>query len=116
MMRRRLPPSVEVLVYFFATLLIAIALIALVPRAHAHDFWINHSGYKGIDGTHCCGNNDCFEIPATLMHSTAAGWLNVETGETVPYAETQASEDQKFWRCRKWDGSRRCFFAPQPSS
>ncbi len=97
-------------------LILALVLFAFREEASAHDFWINHSGYVGIDGTHCCGNNDCFEIDAKLMRSTAAGWLNAETGELVPYSETQASEDQKFWRCKKWDGTRRCFFAPQPSS
>jgi len=95
----------------------ALALLLYAPTANAHDFWINHSGYKSpVDGTHCCGNNDCFEFSAAEVAATPAGWLVKSLGETVPYSESQASEDGKFWRCKKWDGSRRCFFAPQPSS
>lgn len=95
----------------------ALALLLYAPTASAHDFWINHSGYKSpVDGTHCCGNNDCFEFSAEEVAATPAGWLVKALGETIPYSEAQASEDGKFWRCKKWDGSRRCFFAPQPSS
>jgi hypothetical protein len=36
--------------------------------------------------------------------------------ETVPFAETQPSPDGAYWRCKRPDGSRRCFFAPMPSS
>ena len=90
---------------------------SLAFPAAAHDFWINHSGYKSpADGTHCCGKNDCFAIPASDMQSTAVGWLIKSIGETIPYSESQSSEDGEFWRCKRYDGSRRCFFAPQPSS
>jgi hypothetical protein len=95
----------------------ALVLLLLAPTANAHDFWINHSGYKSLaDGTHCCGNNDCFEFSAADVTATPAGWLVKPLGETIPYSEAQASEDGKFWRCKRYDGSRRCFFAPQPSS
>ena len=95
----------------------ALALLFLASTASAHDFWINHSGYKSpTDGTHCCGNNDCFAVPASDMQSTAVGWLIKSIGETIPYSEAQSSEDGEFWRCKRYDGSRRCFFAPQPSS
>jgi hypothetical protein len=104
--------------WIIGALLVALILFGFaVGMAKAHDFWINHSGYKSpIDGVHCCGNNDCFEYPAEEVTATPTGWLVKPLGETVPYGETQASEDGKFWRCRKWDGTRRCFFAPQPSS
>jgi hypothetical protein len=83
----------------------------------AHDFWINHGNYKSpADGSHCCGDNDCFLVPASEMHPTAAGWLIESLGEVIPYSEAQTSEDGEFWRCKRYDGSRRCFFAPQPSS
>ena len=95
----------------------ALVLLLLAPTASAHDFWINQSGYKSpVDGSHCCGNNDCFTVPASQMRPTPEGWLIITTGETVPYGEAQASEDGEFWRCKRYDGSRRCFFAPQPSS
>jgi len=34
--------------------------------------------------------------------------------EVVPFSETQPSPDGAFWRCKRPDGSRRCFFAPTP--
>ncbi|MGH6922946.1 MAG: hypothetical protein ACRED5_04170 [Propylenella sp.] len=95
----------------------AIFVLALSTLpASAHDFWINHGSYKSPKGEHCCGDNDCFLVPASDMQSTAAGWLIKSLGETIPYGEAQSSEDGEFWRCKRYDGSRRCFFAPQPSS
>ncbi len=32
--------------------------------AHGLHAWINDGGYKGTDGLHCCGWNDCMEIAA----------------------------------------------------
>ena len=96
---------------------VAMALTLYAAPAAAHDFWINHSGYKSpLDGSHCCGKNDCFMVPASDMQSTAAGWLIKSLSETIPYSEAQTSEDGEFWRCKRHDGSRRCFFAPPPSS
>jgi hypothetical protein len=95
----------------------AVTLLLFVATAHGHDFWINHSGYTSpADGTHCCGKNDCFEFSAADVAATAGGWFVKPLGETIPYSEAQASEDGRFWRCKRYDGSRRCFFAPQPSS
>ena len=34
-------------------------------------------------------------------------------GEVIPMKEAQVSEDGKYWRCKRPDGSRRCFFAPR---
>jgi len=94
-----------------------LALTLSVPPTFAHDFWINHGAYKSPkDGSHCCGNNDCFMVPASDVKPTAVGWLIESLGETIPYSESQTSEDGEFWRCKRYDGSRRCFFAPQPSS
>lgn len=95
----------------------AAALILLAAPALAHDLWINHGNYSSpADGSHCCGDNDCFLVPASEMRPTAAGWLIKSLGETIPYSEAQPSEDGEFWRCKRYDGSRRCFFAPTPSS
>ena len=80
----------------------------------AHDHWINHGRYVGVDGVHCCGPNDCFEVAGNDIKVTATGYELLSYRETVPFREAQASEDGKYWRCRKFDGSRRCFFAPQP--
>jgi hypothetical protein len=95
----------------------ALMAFAVLPDiASAHDFWINHGNYRSVRGEHCCGDNDCFMVPASEMQPTAAGWLIRSLGETIPYSEAQPSEDGEFWRCKRYDGSRRCFFAPQPSS
>jgi len=95
----------------------AVGMMMASGPALAHDFWINHGNYKSPgDGTHCCGDNDCFMISASDVQPTAAGWLIKSLSETVPYGESQTSEDGAFWRCKRHDGSRRCFFAPQPSS
>lgn len=92
-------------------------LIALSCDAQAHDFWIDHGNYKSpSDGAHCCGLLDCFTIPDDDMVATKMGWMIKSTSELIPYPEAQISEDGKFWRCRRYDGTRRCFFAPQPNS
>lgn len=101
----------------FLWALTLILIVLTYDGARAHDFWINHSGYKSLqDGVHCCGQNDCFEYPAEEVSAQPGGWYVIPLDELVPYNDTQASEDGKFWRCKKSDGTRRCFFAPQPSS
>ena len=32
--------------------------------------------------------------------------------EVVPYSQSLPSPDGAYWRCKRPDGSRRCFFAP----
>ena len=91
-----------------------ILLLLLVTPALAHDSWINRGGYKSPDGKEfCCGEGDCFMVEP--VRTTASGYLILVTGETVPFSEALPSPDGKYWRCRKPDGSRRCFFAPPPS-
>lgn len=98
-----------------AMILVILAFSALPARAH--DFWINHSGYKGPDGTHCCGQNDCKMVLEADVKIGSGGYvLRTFNNEFVPFSEAQQSEDGDFWRCRKSDGSRRCFFAPQQGS
>lgn len=94
-----------------AAVLLLLALSAM--PAGAHDFWINHGNYKSpIDGSHCCGDNDCFMVGREDVSATPGGWLIKSLHETIPYSEAQTSEDGEFWRCKRYDGSRRCFFAP----
>jgi hypothetical protein len=87
--------------------------------AFAHDRlgnpnWIANGHYTSpIDGSHCCGIADCFEIPASDVQETnGGGYLLIRTNEVVPAREVQTSKDGNYWRCKKPDGSRRCFFAP----
>jgi hypothetical protein len=98
------------------TLFASVVLAFSTSAAAAHDFWINHGTYRSPRGEHCCGDNDCFMVPARDVRATAAGWLIESLGETIPYSEVQTSEDGEFWRCKRYDGSRRCFFAPEPTS
>jgi hypothetical protein len=92
-----------------------IALALFCAPAFGHDFWINHGHYKSPTGEHCCGPNDCQRVDAASVRITPRGYQLVG-GELVPFAEAQTSEDGEYWRCKRYDGSRRCFFAPQPSS
>jgi hypothetical protein len=93
----------------------AFAFTLLASPVAAHEFWIGNSGYKSPRGEHCCGQNDCHMMRAESVSITASGYLLVD-GQVVPYAETLTSEDGEYWMCKRLDGSRRCFFAPQPSS
>lgn len=107
--------------YALALAVVLAVFVGLCSAAWPHDFWINHGGYKSpADGTHCCGQDgadpDCTLLPAATVKAGNTGWLIIPLQEIVPYPEAQTSEDGEFWRCRRWDGSRRCFFAPQPSS
>lgn len=93
-----------------------LTLTLYAPPAAAHDFWINWGGYRSpVDGTHCCGDNDCHELSADEVKITPRGYA-LANGELVPFSEAQPSEDGEYWRCKRYDGSRRCFFAPQPGT
>ena len=50
-----------------------------------------------------------------IVGMTGDGYLLFES-EKVPFTEAQPSPDGAFWRCKRPDGSRRCFFAPPPRS
>ena len=92
------------------------ALTFFAQPTFAHDFWINHGSYKSpTDGSHCCGDNDCKVLSPEEVRITPRGYV-LTNGELIPYSESQTSEDGLFWRCKRHDGSRRCFFAPQPST
>ncbi len=75
--------------------------------------WIQRGGLKNAAGEWCCGEGDCFEVEPVRV--TANGYLIMTTGELVPEREAQPSPDGRFWRCKRPDGSRRCFFAPPPA-
>jgi hypothetical protein len=77
--------------------------------------WIMRGGYRNAAGEWCCGEGDCFEIPKE--HIELKGDIYVLFGaERVPASEAMPSVDGSFWRCKRPDGSRRCFFAPPPNS
>jgi hypothetical protein len=93
--------------------------------ALAHDSWISRGGHRNAAGEWCCGEGDCFVIPSNRIMVTASGYaIATQTAtangsipvEMVPFSEAQPSPDGQFWRCKRPDGSRRCFFAPPPNT
>ncbi|MPZ57596.1 MAG: hypothetical protein GEU91_14075 [Rhizobiales bacterium] len=110
-----------------ALLLFAVALLP-PGGATAHDSWISRGGLRNSAGEWCCGAGDCAVMDAKAVGLTSAGYIVAGYGtilgtnqreryrETVPLHEAQPSPDGAYWRCRRPDGSRRCFFAPPPGS
>jgi hypothetical protein len=101
--------------------LFGVAVLVLATGALAHDRrgnpnWIANGHFVSpIDGSHCCGINDCVELSSHEVQETTAGYYLNKLNEVVPFREVQVSRDGQYWRCKKPDGSRRCFFAPPPS-
>jgi hypothetical protein len=110
-----------------------VALDLLLP-AHAHDSWISKGGLRNTAGEWCCGDGDCgiamlgeethsfikaipggYEVNAVFVIGSGAGALSERVREFVPYGEAQPSPDGAYWRCKRPNGTRRCFFAPPPS-
>jgi hypothetical protein len=93
----------------------SIALFLFAAPATAHDLWINHGNYSSPNGEHCCGVQDCQSLAPDAVKITPGGY-SLNNGEIVPFSEALGSEDGQYWRCKRQDGSRRCFFAPQPAT
>jgi len=94
-----------------ARLLLLFSIVAFAPDVSAHDSWISRGAHKNAAGEWCCGEGDCFVIPSEQVHIGANGY-SLYGVETVPFNEAQPSPDGAYWRCRRPDGTRRCFFAP----
>jgi hypothetical protein len=95
-----------------------VAITAVVARAHDEHDWIRSGGYRSpTTAEWCCGQDDCVSIPAADMEAMhGGGWLVMPTQERVPARETLPSQDGRFWRCHRPNGSLRCFFAPPGTS
>jgi hypothetical protein len=114
-----------------------IVLARLTRPAHAHDTWINQGSYRNPAGEWCCGAEDCGLVGKDAVHATAGGYSvrgvvtygeavtgNAADGptrtenlnEVVAYSQAQPSPDGAYWRCKRPDGTPRCFFAPPPGS
>jgi len=109
--------------------------IALCVSGWAHDRWgnpnwiANGAFISPIDGSHCCGTADCavidrddvrevaggLHVRGVVTYGSGPGAVVQAIDETVPHAEVQPSRDGSYWRCKRPNGSRRCFFAPPPS-
>jgi hypothetical protein len=92
----------------------AFGLVAITP-APAHDSWISRGGLKNAAGEWCCGEGDCFSFTAKEVQASPVGFKLIN-GEVIPYSEAQPSPDGLYWRCKRPDGTRRCFFAPPGAS
>jgi hypothetical protein len=120
-----------------ARTLLVLSTLAFTSSTFAHDIWINRLGLKNPAGEWCCGAGDCGVVSSTAVRTSPKGYTvrgtvtygAVVTGnsadgdtvadrvdETVPYSQALPSPDGAFWRCKRPDGSRRCFFAPPPGS
>ena len=95
--------------------LVLIAFIVVVPDSFAYDIWINMQGRRNAAGEWCCGEGDCFVIPSEQVTMDGAGYI-LFGAEKIPFTEAQPSPDGAFWRCKRPDGTRRCFFAPPPNT
>jgi hypothetical protein len=91
------------------------AFLSFAVPAFAHDSWISREQRRNGAGEWCCGEGDCSVVPSNQVTTGSVGY-RLFGAETVPYTEAQPSPDGAFWRCKRPDGSRRCFFAPPPGS
>jgi len=111
------------------------ALAALAGPAPAHELWIN--GTRNPAGEWCCGAEDCGVVDGKGVHVSPRGYdlrgsvtygeavtgnaadgptRREQVNETIPFNQALPSPDGAYWRCKRPDGSPRCFFAPPPGS
>lgn len=109
--------------------LAALALASVITSASAHDSWISRGALRNGAGEWCCGEGDCGLVDRGAVKTTFAGYridgfvtigdgpgaIRTEIHELVPFSEAQPSPDGEYWRCKRPDGTRRCFFAPPPA-
>jgi hypothetical protein len=117
--------------------LLAIIFVLLSYAAFAHDTWISRGAYKNTAGEWCCGTSDCGIVSPNAVKAGTGGYSvrgpvtygvgatgNASDGptrqenlnEVVPYSQSLPSPDGAYWRCKRPDGSPRCFFAPAKGS
>ena len=105
--------------------LVFAGLAFVIPDTLAHNSWISRGDHRNAAGEWCCGEGDCFVVPKERVMMTGEGYVIIHGPlagigpsmyESVPFSEAQPSPDGEFWRCKRPDGSRRCFFAPPPST
>jgi hypothetical protein len=117
--------------------LLVLVLSSLCQTAFAHDMWISRGSYKNPAGEWCCGADDCGVVSPDAVKAIRGGYSlrgpvtygeavtgNAADGptwqenlnEVVPYSQALPSPDGAYWRCKRPDGSPRCFFAPPPGT
>lgn len=100
--------------------------VLLHGPAMGHDLWIN--GTRNGAGEWCCGAGDCAVMDPDTVGLTSRGYEVNGAGtisgtgqrelyrEIVPEQEAMPSPDGAYWRCKRPDGTRRCFFVPPPNT
>lgn len=124
-LRRRKRVGGEQSLIWLCIVIAILMVLASLYQVYAHESWISRGGHRNGAGEWCCGEGDCFMVPKRNVSTNVQGYVvtvDIVSGiagplqvETVPYAEAQPSPDGEFWRCKRPDGTRRCFFAPPPS-
>lgn len=74
--------------------------------AHGIYAWIADHNYKAIDGTHCCGISDCFEINPADAIEKRDGFHYQD--RIIDKRAVYQSRDGKAWLCR----FNKCLFLP----
>lgn len=108
-----------------------------VTSALAHDLWISRNSYRNPAGEWCCGAEDCGVVSPNAVKTSKGGYSlrgpvtygvgvtgneadgptrQEDLNEIVPYSQTLPSPDGAYWRCKRPDGTPRCFFAPPSGS
>jgi hypothetical protein len=121
------------LVHVLLVLVLSLSSVA----ALAHDTWINRGSYKNPAGEWCCGAEDCGVVSPSAVKAGIGGYSlrgavtygagvtgdaadgpthEEPVNEVVPYSQSLPSPDGAYWRCKRPDGTPRCFFAPPPGS
>lgn len=95
-------------VFMVGLFIIGVSLAA----AHGDAEWIMRGDYRAPTGEHCCGPEDCFKLDAADVAVVPGGYMVKSVNEFIPAEAALLSEDGNYWRCKRSDGSRRCFFAP----
>ena len=117
--------------------LLVLVLSQYSVTALAHDVWISRGSFKNPAGEWCCGAEDCGVVSPNAVKAGSGGYSLRGNGtygvgvtgneadgptrqenvnELVPYSQSLPSPDGAYWRCKRPDGSPRCFFAPPPGS
>lgn len=115
---------------FAACLLVCVLFVTL---AFAHDSWISNNQWRNTAGQWCCGTGDCgiVQDPENSVTTVPGGYhvngrvqidgtvpngnVTFPVDANIPYNERLPSPDGKYWYCKGWDNTPRCFFAPTPT-